>query len=71
MRIDLCFQGWLRGVEIEEVTDVNGDTHDVSHMSAEDVVKTLNNGGYFISLANAIPQAGDQEIELFDFQVSD
>ena len=69
-RIDLCFQGWLRGVEIENVMDTTGVSHDVSLMSPEELVKKLSGNGYFVSLASCMGNALDEEVEIFDFAVT-
>lgn len=55
-KIDLCFQGWLRGVDVTKVTDANGNPKDVSEVSAEDLVQMLTSGECFVSLADSIDE---------------
>jgi len=66
--IKFCFQGWVRGAEIKNVTDAEGELVDVSTMSPETLVQKLNNGELFISLADHLKDNIEEEIEIFDFE---
>ena len=57
--VDLCFQGWLRGVAVKVQDDV----------TAKDFQKRLNAGDESLSLTSSIEDANTSEIELSDFEV--
>lgn len=67
-QINLCFQGWLRGVEIKQVFDVHGEPVDVSEVSSKEVADKLKSGEWSISLHDALDNADDSEIQLHDFE---
>jgi hypothetical protein len=70
-RIDLCFSGWVRGVEVTEAMNVaNFETVVVANMSPGELVGKLQSGELAISLKDCLEadsKAG--EIQLFDFAV--
>ena len=66
MKVDLSFQGWVRGANITSATNVKGETIDVTNMP--DLIEKLNKGELFVSLADALEDNKDSEIEIFDFQ---
>ena len=69
-KMNLCFQGWLRGVEIRRVTETaSGEYVDVSQLSAEEVEAKLSNGEWLVSLKDLLNTeiADEEEIEIFDF----
>lgn len=67
MKIDFCFQGWVRGLEITHVWDATGKSIDVTKIKPATVLYKLNQGKYHISLAAALENASDTEIDLTDF----
>lgn len=69
-KIDFCFSGWVRGVEIKEATDVEGNKVDVSEMSSEVLADKLEAGELFISLADNLHNGKDEEVQIFDFEES-
>ena len=72
MKIDFCFQGWLRGVKLDEdtfVTDSSGKSLYVDHLPPQDIVGMLNKGEAFISLVDVLDQSDCSHTELFDFKV--
>lgn len=70
-KIDFCFSGWVRGVNVTEATDDEGNTVDVSKMDAGDLARDLENGKLFISLGDYLYQNRKSEIELTDFEATD
>lgn len=66
-KIDFSFQGWVRGAEVTEATDVEGETVDVSAMDADTLAKKLQAGELFISLGDYLYESRKNEIEMFDF----
>jgi hypothetical protein len=70
-KIDLCFSGWLRGANVEQALDANGDIVDVSGMDSEELVRKLNASALFVSLASCLGDNDEEEVELFDFEVAD
>ena len=68
--IDLCFSGSLRGVPITEATNQDGDKVNTNNMTSTELVDKLNKGELFISFENAIKNAVDSDIELFDYDES-
>lgn len=67
-KIDLCFSGWLRGVNVETATDHEGNTVDVSKMDSDELCNKLSNGELLVSLSDCMDNASDEEIEIFDFE---
>jgi hypothetical protein len=65
-KIDFCFRGRVRGVEVAECYDDEGVNVDVSKMDAGELARDLENGKLFISLADHLNLA-DEEIEIVDF----
>lgn len=57
--VDLCFQGYLKGVAVE----VSDDT------DAAKFQEQLETGEKHLSLTDSIANADDSEIELSDFEV--
>ncbi len=69
--IDLCFQGWVRGADMETATDVNTmEEVDVSSMSATELIKKIDDGILCISLNDALDVSSKIEIEIFDIEES-
>jgi hypothetical protein len=67
-KIDLCFQGWLRGAEINNVTvTATGEYLDVSECNAEEITNKLAAGEWTIALGDHLYDSDDAEIEVFDF----
>jgi len=68
-KIDLCFSGWLRGVEITKAMDVATVTDvSVANMSAKELVEALKSGKLAISLSECLKaNHADDHIELFDY----
>lgn len=69
-KIDFCFQGYVRGAEVEKATNINGKEVNVSKMKAETLVKKLTNGELFISLGDYLYDSHKNECELHDFEPS-
>jgi len=68
-KIDLSFQGWVRGAQVSKATDAEGQEIDVSKWSSKRLVKALGDGKVFISLGDFLyDNRKDSEIELFDFE---
>ena len=70
-QVSLCFQGYLRGVEVEHVFDVNGEPVDVSEVSSKELTEKLKSGEWSMSLHDALDNADDSEIQLHDFEEYD
>ena len=71
-QIDFCFQGYVRGADVEKVTITEtGESLDVSGFSAEEIVEKLRAGEWCISLGDFLyDNRKDSEIELHDFDPS-
>lgn len=69
-KIDFCFSGWVRGVEVSECTDARGKKVDVSKMDAGELAMKLEHGKLFISLADHLNLA-KEEIEITEFEAHD
>ena len=70
-KIDLCFQGWLRGAIITEAAETaTGNKVDVREMSAHELTQKLDSGELCISLGEHLYESRKAEIEMFDFNVS-
>lgn len=71
-RIDLCFSGWLRGVEVKQASDVQGQVVDVSEMPTDELVRKLKAGELFVSLGELLDECNrGEEIELSEFEVNE
>ena len=71
-RIDLCFSGWLRGVEVNKASDVQGQVVDVSEMPTDELVRKLKAGELFVSLGELLDECNrGEEIELSEFEVNE
>jgi hypothetical protein len=73
-QIDLCFQGWLRGVEVQSVMNVKTDEIiNTAGMSGKELADKLNDpdSGWAISFGDALDNANKEEIELSDFEGCD
>jgi hypothetical protein len=70
-KIDLCFQGWFRGVEITEASDLSTfQTVSVVNMDAKELVEALKAGKLAIGLDDCLEaDTEDSSIELFDYDV--
>jgi hypothetical protein len=72
-RIDLCFSGWIRGLNVTNVMDVkSGDTIFLgTKTTTEEIVEKLKSGEWALSLRQILSggEYRDEEIELFDFDV--
>jgi len=69
-KIDLCFSGWLRGVEIETAWKLEGTLGkdvDVSSYTSEQLAKALTEGTLSVCLRKILDDADDSNIEIFDF----
>jgi hypothetical protein len=67
-KIDLCFSGWIRGVEVTQASNNKGKKVDVSKMSAKELVRKLIAGKLFVSLGDLLYEGDDEEVEMFDFE---
>jgi len=65
--INLCFQGYINGVEVTKATNADGESVDVSEMSEGELCRKLNAGELFVSLGDLLYEGDDEEIELHDF----
>ena len=70
-KIDLCFSGWVRGVEVSKASNDNGEAVDVSNMEADELARKLEKGELFISLGDHLYEGDDEEVCLFDFEAHD
>ena len=71
MNIDFCFQGWVRGAEVEEVTEVaTGNKIQTSSLKPEAVIEGLEDGTYAIALGDYLYDNGRSEIEIHDFDIT-
>jgi len=97
MRIDLCFQGWLRDVEIDSVYDTeagklydlkpdmdnkgkpisddiwlvdpaDGWRHEI--VSPTMLLAKLQSGTFTLSLARALDNAGNSNVEIHDIEAT-
>lgn len=69
-KLDFCFEGWVCGAEIKTATDTEGNTVDVSNMSARSLADALNKGKLFIPLGNFLYNNSDANIEMSRFKAS-
>jgi len=71
-KIDLCFEGWIRGVEVTDATDVaTTEPVSVTNMDAKELVEALKSGKLAISFAQCLSADSDEEeINLFDYAVT-
>lgn len=67
-KMNFNFQGYIDGASITEASDVNGETVDVSEMSASELGQKLNAGDLFISLGDYLYESDDAEIEITAFE---
>ena len=70
-KIDLCFSGWLRGVEVSVARDANFELINVSKLASQELVEKLHKGEIFVSLVHLLTdgEAEEDNIEMFDFEV--
>ena len=75
--IDLSFQGWICGANIEtavvlkkntDTGDPVGSRIDVSDMNKEEFIDKLNSGELAITLTDALNDCNKSECELFDYE---
>lgn len=69
-RIDFSFSGWVRGADVTECTDDQGNPVDVSEMDNEQLAELLEKGELFISLSECLDNCKDNEVEIFDYEGS-
>ena len=70
-KVDLCFQGWIRGASVDTATNAAGEEVDVSGMTSEELAEKLANGELFISLGKFLyERREDASIEMFDFDAT-
>lgn len=69
-QISMCFQGWLRGVDIKTVFDVHGKSVDVSDRHSQEVVGKLTSGEWSVRLRDHLGQSDAEEIQIHDFSRS-
>jgi len=68
MVIDFCFQGWVRGAEIDRVTVVaTGERLLMSNVSDENMVANLESGEWTITLGDYLYSNKAAKIETYDF----
>ena len=67
-QIDFSFQGWVRGADVTDATNAQGEKVDVSNMDAKELAEKLEKGELFISLGDHLYDNKDSEIEIFDFE---
>ena len=67
-KIDFNFHGYIRGAEINSVTDSGGNTLDVSGLSADRLAAGLEDGEFFISLSDYLLTSRKNEVTLEDFE---
>ncbi len=71
-RINLCFQGWIRGAEVKKATNTaTGKEVNVSKMESWELAKKLQTGELTICLGDYLYETDKQEVELFDFEEND
>ena len=71
MKINLCFQGWLRGAELEYVFNSDtGEQIELENVSVDVVVDRLTSGVWCMSLHDVLDNADDSEIELHDYEAT-
>jgi hypothetical protein len=69
--IDLCFSGWIRGLEVTEAMDVSNQVWiPVADMDAKELIAKLWAGTLAIGLRECLGADHDEdEIEMFDYAV--
>jgi hypothetical protein len=71
-KVDFCFQGWVRGAEIKEVTITEtGNKLDVTDVDPQTLIANLDSGVWCISLGDYLYSNRKSEIEMHDFEPSD
>ena len=86
MKIDLCFQGWIRGVVIgsdpkdrqavDHIYDMENkrlltyDDDELADLTVEKLVEGLKSGKYRIAFVDALEAGDESEIQMFDYEVS-
>lgn len=72
MSIDFCFQGWVRGADVAEVTEVaTGNKIQTSSLKPKAVIKGLEDGVYALSLCDCLDSNRSAEIEIHDYDTTD
>lgn len=69
--IDFCFQGWVRGAQVEKATDKSGQEVDVSHLTSQELADKLTQGEIYISLGDYLYDNHKAEIEIHDYSGKD
>lgn len=69
-KIDFCFSGWVRGAEITQATNSEGQTVDVSQMPTTELVQKLEAGELTVSLGDHLYASRKNEVEMFDWTPS-
>lgn len=74
-QIDFCFQGWVRGAEVNTATRLKDDGEieivDVRNMPAQELVDKLNKYELCVSLGDHLYDNKDASIEIHDFEEVD
>jgi len=77
MAVSFCFQGWVRGVDVEVVTEVSTgkklyvkNVPDVKDVPDETIVEKLRSREWAISLKDHLNVSDKEEIEIHDFDLS-
>lgn len=65
-KINLCFSGWLTGVQINTVTDADGNEIDVSNRSASEIAERIDSKEWFVDFVASYRDSSDQSVEIFD-----
>ena len=64
----LCFSGWIKGCDIEDIYDKEGNKIDVRQESEEQIAKMLSSGEYSVELQDCLLMCEDASWETFDFE---
>jgi hypothetical protein len=68
-KLNLCFSGWLTGVEVTRVMDCQTlEDIDISGEDTKTVIANLNSGDWMLSFKDALANADENEIEIFDIE---
>jgi hypothetical protein len=69
-KIDFDFRGYVRGANITEATNADGEKVDVSKMSGTELQNRLNDGELCITLGDHLYESSKNEIEMLDFEAT-
>jgi hypothetical protein len=69
-KMDFDFRGFVRGANITEATNPDGEKVDVSKMSGTELQNRLNDGELSISLGDHLYESRKNEIEMTDYEAT-